>query len=242
MKFLAARRLLAMWIIFAGCVAPAGDVGWAQENSSLGNVFTAAPVLPPDVKRVLVLPLASEASSGTLSDGCEMLAPVLRAELVKTGRFEIVAAHPETLRRCTGRLSWTGEEALPTNFFDALQQVYGCDAVMFCQLTVFRPNAPLAIGWRLKLTEVRTKKILWAVDEVFDARNRAVAKSALQFKKHQQRPHRLPHNLLDLLDVLSVCAGTETLPASEGQWVILHSPLYFGQYSAAKVLATLPQR
>ncbi|HEV2329563.1 MAG TPA: hypothetical protein VGY56_12350 [Verrucomicrobiae bacterium] len=107
--------------------------------------------------------------------------PVLQAELIKTGQFEAVAADSQTLRNCTGRLGWTGEEDLPLNFFDSLKQYYGCDAVLFCHLTVFRSSPPPAIGWRLKLADVKTGQTLWAANDVFDANDPGVAKAAQQF-------------------------------------------------------------
>jgi len=52
-------------------------------------------------------------------------------------------------------------EILPPDFLDSLQRVYGCDAVLFCELSTFRAYAPLAVGWRMKLVDVRTRQILW---------------------------------------------------------------------------------
>jgi len=36
--------------------------------------------------------------------------------------------------------------------------------------------------------------------------------------------------------------NTPTRSALDDQWNILHEPRYFGEYSAEKLLATLPQR
>jgi hypothetical protein len=133
-----------------------------------------------------VLPLARDESHVDLSSGCETLDPILQSELVKTKKFEVVAASPEMLRTLTGRLAWTGAEILPSDFFGSLQRAYGCDAVLFCQLTTFRAYAPLAVGWRMKLVDARTQKIIWAADEIFDAGEPAVAKDAEQFQKQEQ--------------------------------------------------------
>ena len=225
-------------ILFASLFL-AGNTSRADDADKPLNVFVSSPTLPPDLKRVLVLPLACGQSAGDVSGGCQMLDPVLRAALVKTGRFEVIVADPETLRSCTGQLSWTGEEALPMNFFNSLKQVYGCDAVLFCELTTFRPNAPLAIGWRLKLAEAKTGKILWAADEIFDAGNKSVAQDAEQFEKAQQ-PH---HNFFyGAYSFLSWCVDTPTRSALDDQWNVLHSPRYFGEYSAGKLVKTLPAR
>ncbi len=233
------KSLLSAWIIslglfFGGWTAWAGDAG-----ASSPNVYRASPQLPPELRRVVVLPLACDQFAGTVADGCRMLDPVLNAALVKTSRFEVVDATPEELRRCTGKMSWTGEEVLPADFFDGLRNVYGCDAVLFCQLTIFRPSAPLAVGWRLKLADAKTGKILWAADEIFDASNLEVAKSAQQFEKRDQPHHGFAFGVYSFF---AWCISTPTRSALDDQWKVLHSPRYFGQFSAEQILQTLPQR
>lgn len=227
--------IVAVLVMLCEANALAGDTG----KSAQGNVFISSPVLPAALKRVVVLPLACDESSRDLSGGCQTLDPVLQAGLVKAGKFEVVIAQPETIRNCTGKLSWTGAEVLPADFFSGLKNVYGCDAVLFSQLTEFRPNEPLAIGWRMKLVDAGTGKILWATDEIFDAGNLDVAKSAQQFEKSRQ-----PHQgfMADTVAFLGWCIHTPTRSALDEQWNILHSPRYFGEYSVEKVLETLPQR
>jgi len=186
-----------------------------------------------------MLPLACDTPDCSLSDGCQMLTPVLQAELIKTGRFEVAATDPETLRNCTGRLSWTGEEALPSNFFDSLKQYYGCDAVLFGHLTTFRSSPPLAVGWRLKLVDIKTGQIIWAADEIYDASNPIIAKAAQRYEKREQ-----PHQSLvfHIYSFLAWCINTPTRSALDDQWNILHSPRYFAEFSADQLLKTLPER
>ena len=235
MKFSIALCLIVVSLIFGGWTTLAGD----SSTNGQANVFLSLPTLPADLKRVVVLPLACDESSGPLADGCQMFDPVLRAALIKTGRFEVVPASSDVLSRCTGKLTWTGEEVLPQDFFESLRNVYGCDAVMFCQLSVLRGSPPLAIGWKLKLTDIKTGKILWAADEIFDAGNLCVAKDAQQFEE-KQRPRQgiLYATYSDIAWWLNVPVRT----ALDDQWDILHSPKYFGEYSAEKLLTTLPQR
>jgi hypothetical protein len=236
--FASNRRLTLYSLLFAGLFLAGGIAGADDTDKSL-NVFVSSPNLPPDLKRVLVLPLVCGQSAGDVSGGCQILNPVLCGALVKTGKFEVVAADPETLRSCTGQLGWTGEETLPVNFFDSLRRVYGCDAVLFCELTAFRSDAPLAIGWRLKLADAKAGNILWAADEIFDAGNKSVAKEAEQFEKAQQPRHNIFYNTYSFV---MWCVDTPTRSALDDQWNILHSPRYFGEYSAEKLVKTLPAR
>ena len=231
-------RLLVACAVFTGCALMNGTIASGQDDKSQ-NVFVSSPVLPNDLKRVVVLPLAFKEPRADLGSGCEMLEPILQTELIKTKKFEVIPANPEMLRNLTGRLSWTGAEILPADFFDSLQRVYGCDAVLFCQLTAFRAYTPLAVGWRMKLVDVRTQKIIWAADEVFDAIEPAVAKDAEQFEKQQQNIHGETRSLLK---TLLNYADRQPASALDDQWAILNSPRYFGRYSAVKVLQTLPTR
>lgn len=229
--------------MLAGMLVLFGRLAWADDGAAPSgpaeNVYIAAPTLPAGLKRVVVLPLANEERGSGLAAGGDILNPVLRAGLVKTGKFEVVAADPETLCNCTGSSQWTGEEALPANFFESLKGIYGCDAVLFCQLTQFRSMAPLAIGWRLKLVDVKTTKIIWAADEIFDAANLDVAKAAKKFERDQQPHHNLAYNVYSFF---AWCVNTPTRSALDEQWEVLNSPRYFGVFSIEQVLKTLPQR
>jgi hypothetical protein len=182
------------------------------------NTFAYLRYLPPTLRRVAVLPLVSENSRGDLPEGCEALSPVLLDELNKTKKFEVVSISAEELRSHTGRTGWAGTEILPADFFDSLQNSCGCDAVLFCQLTVFRGYAPLAVGWRFKLVDVRSRQILWAADEVFDAGQPAVLNAAFHYQT------------------------AELHDCKNDGWALQNSPRQFGQYAAAQLLATLPAR
>jgi hypothetical protein len=191
-------------------------------SDTLGNVFRASPVLPMDLRRVAVLPLSCENSSTALQEGCGTLQPVLRAALIKTRKFEVVSVKKEELRSLTGQLSWTGSETLPPDFLDSLQRVYGCDAVLFSELTMFHAYAPMTIGWRLKLVSVRTHQIIWAVDETFEA--------------EQQNNQGTPRYRALMRQIFPTVTGTEKA------WINVNSPRQFGEFAAARLLATLPDR
>lgn len=206
--------------VLASCQTTAEHVGLFQPDYRPDNVFAYPPKLSLKLQRVAVLPLAASVATGNLPEGCETLTPMLWEQLVKTKRFEVVAVDSAQLRRCTGRSAWAGTESLPPDFFVYLRREYGCDAVLFGELTTYRPYTPIAVGWRLKLVDAQTGQIIWAADELFDAAKPAVAKAAGHFEQKRS-----------VLPIL----------ASEN-WVALNSPRRFGSYSAAAVLNTLPER
>lgn len=235
MKLFTIACLVAVCLVGSGWKVLGGNTASGQP----ANVYVSSPVLPEGLKRVVVLPLAYEGSSQDLANGCEMLAPILQAQLVKAARFETVNAAPDTLRGCTGKMSWTGEEVLPTDFFSSLKNVYAGDGVLFSQVTVYRASPPLAIGWRFKLVDASNGNILWAADEIVDAANLDVAKDAQQYEKSQQPHHNFAFNVYTFA---AWCIHVPVRSALDDQWNILNSPRYFGEYSAEKLLKTVPQR
>ena len=184
------------------------------------NVFTEGTALPKNVRRVVVLPLVCDESDCTLTAGREELEPILVRELIKTKKFEVVSSDPDFLRNRTSRTAWAGEESLPPEFFTLLRDHCACDAVLFSRLTVFRAYPPLAIGWRVRLIDAQTGHTLWAADEVFDGGEPSVGNGA---RRHQLTEERDPAGAPD-------------------EWFIQNSPAKFGQYAAARLLATLPPR
>ena len=182
------------------------------------NVFAAPGKAVTKSQRVAVLPLAAQSALSELPDGCASLTPVVWEEIVKAKRFEAVTVDAEKLRTATGRAQWTGAEVLPGNFCEWLRREYGCDAVLFSEVTSYRSYAPLAVGWRFKLVDLQTGQVIWAADEIFDAADKKTAKAAQKFAA--------PGIHIPLVDT--------------GDWAVLNSPRKFGRYSAAALFETLP--
>ena len=179
-----------------------------------------------------LLPLTAPAADGLLEAGVESLEPVLRAELAKTGRFEVIPVSPEELKRWTGQPKWRADEPLPRTFFNRLRQGTGADAVFFCQLTRYQAYQPLAVGWKLSLVEERpgepgapadaepVTKVIWSADEILNAGRPDVARAARWYYTQQAR--------------------TEGPARDPG--VILNSPEQFGEFTLNTLLATIPPR
>ena len=212
--------VFAMSGMLAGCQAAPPHADSFRRGERPVNVFAYPAKLSLDLRRVAVLPLAAETGGRDLPEGCAALAPVLWEQLVKARKFEVVTVEAANLRRSSGQTAWTGLEVLPPDFLASLRREYACDGVLFAELTAYRAYAPLAVGWRLKLVDVRSGQILWAADELFDAAQPAVYRAAQRY------------------------AGPRSLwPfGREENWVAANSPRQFGRYAAAAVLDTLPER
>ena len=213
--------LLLLCALLGGCaLLPPQEREMVTGSYRPQNVFVSAPALPADVKLVAVLPLVCDPQNTELAAGKDALEPILRSELAKTRKFQITSPNPQFLRLRTGQDCWSDEDALPQTFFESLRNDSGCDAVLFCRLTVFRGFAPLAVGCRMRLVDARTHLTLWSVDEVIDAGKPAVLAGARRFQ----------------------LAELENSGSSPDEWLISNCPREFGQYAAAQLLATLPHR
>lgn len=205
-------------VFLTGCCT---DPQWAvTPGYRPSNFFQEADRLPKEIKRVAVLPLTVSAADSEMDFGRSSLWPVLVEEVGKMRRFEIVTVLPEELRRWTGRAHWSGEEKLPLDFFEKIREALGCDAVLFCMLTLYRGYDPVAIGWRLKLVEADEPHLLWSVDEVFDSRDPAVACAARRY--YQAHP-----------DASASLADAHN---------VMVSPRRFARYASSAALETMPNR
>jgi hypothetical protein len=210
---------LALPLLLSGCESGKPQLPF-EARYQPSNIYSKGPMLDPDVKRVALLPMAPLLPTETFQAGVDSLQPLLRAELEKTKRFDVIVVTPEQLRRWTGQGVWKVEDQLPPDFFDRLQEETGCHAVFFNQLTRYQPYQPVAVGWKLTLVFNKEHVIYWAADEVFDAGDDAVANSARAYESaHITTPSPLPD------------------PNA-----ILSSPSRFGQYTLHTLLATLPKR
>ncbi|HAM70664.1 MAG TPA: hypothetical protein DCM86_03365 [Verrucomicrobiales bacterium] len=182
------------------------------------NVYRAGEALPADLRRVALLPLVTARPDGGMPEGQVALEPVVERELEKRLAFEVVRISRDQVRLWTGRSDWHAEEALPPELLNRIRESYGCQGVIFAQLTEFHPYGPVQIGWRLRLVDSRKAEVYWAVDEVFDAGVPAVANAARRYAQDFQR-------------------DASPVPDSE---FVLSSPRRFGEYSLHALFATLP--
>ncbi|HLP09333.1 MAG TPA: hypothetical protein VK178_14305 [Opitutaceae bacterium] len=218
-----ARRLaliggLAMAVLWSGCShAPRVTVDWRGGPFFTPTNFEGVALMPADVRRVAVLPI--HGGSEVAAEAQESLQAAARAALLAEGRFEIVAVGGDVVRGVMGKTTLSAAELLPPALFARIAQEYGAEAVLFLEVTSFRPYTPLALGVRAKLVRCdESHATLWSFDTLYDARDPAVANSA---KRHASGGRG---GLVD--------PG----PAA------LQSPSRYAAYVFASVFATLPPR
>ncbi len=202
----------------SGCSTLTGTGAVQAAPARSLNVYRAAPVLPADVQRVVLLPVSCDADLST-EQGRDGLERVLRAELAGRSVFELATVSSQQLKQWTGQSHWTSVEVLPADFLERMRKATGAHAVLFAHLTVYRPYRPVAVGWKLTLVDADDGSVIWAVDEVFDSADAATAQAAARFY-----------------------AGREPRRSLAGADGILMSPRRFGAYAAWAALETMPAR
>jgi hypothetical protein len=207
----------ALLAFTAGCATPALD-----DPARVGPFFSPAnhageAQLPATLRRVVLMPLAGGGAAGP--ESVAALDPVFLAELQKQNRFEIV---PMTRDDCLHHFhaeEFSSTAALPANFLDFVRRQYAADAVLFVDVTVFKPYRPIALGVRAKLATLGDDvKLLWTFDNIFSTADAAVSNAAR-------------HHFLD--------SDRRGLPGDSTQ-AVLESPSRFASYVAAAMFATLP--
>ncbi len=204
--------------LLCGCQnVPTVSVDWKGGPFFTPTNFNGVAQMPAEVQRVAVMPLSG--LDGQPPETVAALESALQAALLAEGRFETVAVAPELVRAVAGKPALGSGELLPPALFERIAHEQGADAVLFVDVTLFRPYSPLALGVRAKLAWCNDSHgIFWAFDTLYDVRDPAVANSA---RRH--------------------AAGGREAIVNAGP-AALQSPSRFAAYVFTDVFGTLPQR
>ncbi|MDG2214725.1 MAG: hypothetical protein P8M70_12915 [Verrucomicrobiota bacterium] len=184
---------------------------------TVGNIYMTPEGLPPQIRRVAMLPLVPSRGDRSAERGIQFMQPVLTQEFSRNRIFDVVTIPPDRLQRMFGRRAIYADEPLPHDFLPRLKQETGCQAVLFTELITFRPYPPVAVGWKLHLFDLDSEELIWAVDEVFDGGHSAVANSLRRFIRKTHSTHN--------------SAAVEIL--------VLDSPREMARFSIAELIPTL---
>ena len=205
-------------LLLAGCQnGPKVTVDWQGGPFFAPTNFVGLTEMPPEIRRVAVLPLSG--LDALPPESAAALQTAALTALLGAGRFEVVAVDPAVVRSVAGKAAVSSVEQLPELLFERIVREQAADAVLLIDVTLYRPYPPLALGVRVKLARSDGgRPILWAFDTVFDARIPTVANAA---RRHASGGHS---GLVD--------PG----PAA------LQSPSRFAAYVFTDTFTTLPRR
>jgi hypothetical protein len=184
------------------------------------NTYRAVQKLPPDFRRVAILPLTTHVDDLADSAHLDQVQRILEEELRKTRKFETLSISRIELSRWIGRRQVSASEPLPADFLARIRTNLVADGVVFVRIHSLRVYPPLSIGLDARLVTTSTGQTLWSSDETFDAGDAEVARSARDyFRAHHTGPAELGDPQADL-----------------------RSPSHFSRYAAQAAFDTLPAR
>ncbi|BBO16869.1 conserved hypothetical protein [Candidatus Brocadia pituitae] len=164
--------------ILMGClfVAIGCSSGPTQYSSSINYSKTDA-FQEISIHRVLLLPFEYDVDRDAIIDE---VTEAFAVELRKIGIFEVVL--PEE-SRATGSLNhgiWSrGTVDLDTIL--ALRRRYEADAIIFGNITHYRPYEPMLLGVKVGMISTDTGLVIWSADGVFDSNENEVAELVKQY-------------------------------------------------------------
>ncbi len=206
--------------LLSGCVTggpSAVKTHPASPKVQLANVYR--PPVAGVLTRVAVLPLAGDVQP---PDALREMDKTFHAEFNKPQVFEGVKVNRPDLMDLLHQDQLPSTEPVPRELIVALQQRYAAEAVLFTDITHYRPYRPISISVRTKLVSLKTNDVIWAIDATFDSAEPGVAAAARNFSKLTEQNPGL-------------------LKAADSSGVLI-SPQRFARFVAREVFATLPHR
>ena len=209
--------LLLIALAFSGCASSAIRTQPASPRIQLANVYR--PAITSDVTRVAVLPVSGDVQP---AEALREMDNTFHAEFNKPQVFEGIRISRAELAQIIPGAQLSSTAPVPGELLLALRERYAAEAVLFTDITHYRPYRPISISVRTRLVSLKSNEVLWAIDSTFDSAEPAVAQAARTFSKlTEQNP------------VL--------LKAADSSGVLL-SPQRFARFVAREIFATLPAR
>src|SRR5262245_49094749 len=134
--------LCALFAGFAGCsTAPPDHQRQTSPAVQLANVHLEP--VPSNLRRVAMLPIFT---TQNYIEAQKDLDNIFRGELSKLLRFEVVPVTRPELSAVIQKEQIASHELIPAELIPVLRDKFGADAVLFVDLTSYRPYRPIAIG------------------------------------------------------------------------------------------------
>ncbi|HHI79403.1 MAG TPA: hypothetical protein ENK02_05445 [Planctomycetes bacterium] len=168
-------------------------------------------------RRVLVLPIQSTNMTSTLRKDLE---EALLSELAFQGRFQVLRMEPSQ--------GAEGKEIYPTerrgridpDLVVELGRRYQADALLLTRVTQWFPYKPPRIGLRLQLVSVHSGKVIWAIDQTWDAGTERTRLDLINYARTTLAPQENLH----------------------GWEFLMISPRRFGRFALRRSVNTLSRR
>ncbi|MDR4509765.1 MAG: hypothetical protein MRJ65_16285 [Candidatus Brocadiaceae bacterium] len=123
------------------------------------------------VRRVLLLPFEYDVDREAVIDE---VTEAFAVELRKIGQFEIVLPLENKSVASLKHEIWV-KGSFDIHTIIMLQKQYDVDAIIFGEITHYRPYEPMSLGVKVGMVSTDNGAVLWSADGVFDSNENEVA-------------------------------------------------------------------
>lgn len=137
---------------------------------------------PSDVAPIRRIALMPVYSPDTNHQTQAILDQAFFNKLSETQLFEVVMITREDLARRFSARAFNSAAPITDTLFNYIEEATYADAVVFFDVTSYRPYKPVKLGIRSKMLRLEDRKIIWAIDQSFDTGDQRVAEEALDYQ------------------------------------------------------------
>jgi len=124
------------------------------------------------IRRVLLLPFEYNIDREAVIDE---VTEAFSVELRKIGSFEVIIPPGNKTTQNHEYEIWV-KGSINLKIILALRKKYDVDAIIFGNITHYRPYEPMLLGVKLGMSSTDTGEVIWSADGVFDSNENEVAK------------------------------------------------------------------
>lgn len=129
------------------------------------------------IRRVLLLPFEYNVDREAVIDE---VTEAFSVELRKIGSFEVIVPTGNKATIIPEHDVWS-KGSVNVNTLVALRKKYDADAIIFGNITHYRPYEPLLLGVKVGMISTDTGSVVWSADGVFDSNENEVAELVKQY-------------------------------------------------------------
>lgn len=166
--------VLAAASLLQGCslTSNSGTSKAMLNDSQPVQAYSATSRFPADVQTVAVLPVtvSTDLNSGYEDKAAAIITRKLPVEVQSLGIFRPTMISSDLVEKWTGRMMWSLEDELPLGFLETIARESGCDAILFSEVTEYRPYQHPAVGLRFNLIRASEENMetIWQMDHLFE--------------------------------------------------------------------------
>lgn len=158
-------------LFFICLLAVMGCSGTPPHHSSSLNYNKSDEYKKICIRRVLLLPFEYNVDREAIIDE---VTEAFAVELRKIGSFEVVVPSGNKTKLAPEHEIWD-KGSINLSTLLALRKKYDVDAIVFGNITHYRPYEPMLLGVKAGMISTDTGTVVWSADGVFDSNENEVA-------------------------------------------------------------------